>query len=203
MAEQQQSAAAASTQTVEQDSLLDQIVEQGRMTTTKERGKDLVKEFVTQVLDKNMQISADAEAMINQRIADIDRMLSAQLNEILHHAEFQKLEGSWRGLRYLMDQTETGVQCKIKVLNVNKRDLLRDLKKAPEFDQSALFKQVYEEEFGQFGGAPFGALVGNYEFGRGPEDMELLEKVAQVASAAHAPFLSAADPGFLNLESFS
>jgi len=202
MAEQQQSAA-ATTQTVEQESLLDQIVEQGRMTTTKERGKDLVKEFVTQVLDKNMQISADAEAMINQRIADIDRMLSAQLNEILHHAEFQKLEGSWRGLRYLMDQTETGVQCKIKVLNVNKRDLLRDLKKAPEFDQSALFKQVYEEEFGQFGGAPFGALVGNYEFGRGPEDMELLEKVAQVASAAHAPFLSAADPSFLNLESFS
>jgi len=202
MAEQQQSAA-ATTQTVEQESLLDQIVEQGRMTTTKERGKDLVKEFVTQVLDKNMQISADAEAMINQRIADIDRMLSAQLNEILHHSEFQKLEGSWRGLRYLMDQTETSVQCKIKVLNVNKRDLLRDLKKAPEFDQSALFKQVYEEEFGQFGGAPFGALVGNYEFGRGPEDMELLEKVAQVASAAHAPFLSAADPSFLNLESYA
>jgi len=203
MAEQQQSAAAATTQTTEQASLLDQIVEQGRMTTTKERGKDLVKEFVAQVLDDKITISADAEAMINQRIADIDRLLSAQLNEILHHEAFQKLEGSWRGLRYLMDQTETGVQCKIKVLNVNKRDLLRDLKKAPEFDQSALFKQVYEEEFGQFGGAPFGALIGNYEFGRGPEDMELIEKVAQVASAAHAPFLSAADPSFLNLESYA
>lgn len=205
MADQQQSgaAAAATTQTVEQVGLLDQIVEQGRMTTTRERGKDLVKEFVAQVLDKKIQISADAEAMINQRIADIDRMLSSQLNEILHHEAFQKLEGSWRGLKYLMDQTETGVQCKIKVLNVSKKDLLRDLKKAPEFDQSALFKQVYEEEFGQFGGAPFGSLVGNYEFGRGPEDMELLEKIAQVASAAHAPFLSAADPGFLNLESYS
>lgn len=203
MPEQQQGAAAAASQTVEKEGLLDQIVEQGRITTTKERGKDLVKEFVTQVLDGSMKVSADAEAMINQRIADIDRVLSAQLNEILHNPAFQKLEGSWRGLKYLMDQTETGVQCKIKVLNVNKRDLLRDLKKAPEFDQSALFKQVYEEEFGQFGGAPFGALIGDYEFGRGPEDMELLEKIASVASAAHAPFLSAADPSFLNLESYA
>jgi len=203
MPEQQQGAAAAASQTVEQEGLLDQIVEQGRITTTKERGKDLVREFVAQVLDGSMKVSADAELMINQRIADIDRLLSAQLNEILHNAAFQKLEGSWRGLKYLMDQTETGVQCKIKVLNVNKRDLLRDLRKAPEFDQSALFKQVYEEEFGQFGGAPFGALIGDYEFGRGPEDMELIEKIASVASAAHAPFLSAADPSFLNLESYA
>src|SRR3984893_4025497 len=113
--------------------------------------------------------------MINQRIANIDSGLSANWNEILHSEAFQKLEGTWRGLKYLMDQTETGVQCKIKILNVNKKELLRDLKRAPEFDQSALFKQVYEEEFGQFGGAPFGALIGDYEFGRGPEDMELIE----------------------------
>jgi type VI secretion system protein ImpC len=203
MAEQQRTAAAATTQTVEQTSLLDQIVEQGRMTTTKERGKDLVREFVAQVLDEKMKVSADAEAMINQRIADIDRLMSAQLNEILHNDAFQKLEASWRGLKYLMDSTETGVQCKIKILNVNKRELLRDLKRAPEFDQSALFKQVYEEEFGQFGGSPFGALMGDYEFSRGPEDIELLEKIAQVASAAHAPFLSAANPNFFNLDSFS
>ena len=203
MPDQEQAAATARTQEIEQASLLDQIIDDGRITTTRERGKDLVREFVNQVLTGNMRVSADAEAMINQRIADIDRMLSAQLNEILHNEIFQKLEGSWRGLKYLMDQTETGVQCKIKVLNVTKRELLRDLKRAPEFDQSALWKKVYEEEFGQFGGSPFGAMIGDYEFGRGPEDVELLEKVAQVAAAAHAPFLSAADPTFLNLESYA
>src|ERR1039457_2900297 len=202
MPEQQESAAAATTQTVESVGLLDQIVEEGRITTGKERGKDLVKQFVSQVLEGSMTVSKDVEAMINARIAQIDHLLSLQLNEILHHSAFQKLEGTWRGLKYLMDNTETSVQCKIKVLNVNKKDLLRDLQRAAEFDQSALFKKVYEEEFGIFGGAPFGALVGDYEFNRGPEDMELLERTAQVASAAHAPFLSAADPSFFNLESF-
>jgi len=203
MAEQQQSAAAATTQTAERAGLLDQIVEEGRISTTKERGRDLVKQFVSQVLDGSMTVSKDAEAMINSRIAQIDHLLSLQLNEILHHASFQKLEGTWRGLRYLMDNSETSVMCKIKILNVGKKELLRDLQRAAEFDQSALFKKVYEEEFGMFGGAPFATLVGDYEFTRAPEDVELLERVAQVASAAHAPFLSAADPSFFNLESFA
>jgi len=205
MPEQQAAAAAAAGQSVEQTGLLDQIVEQGRITTSKERGKDLVKEFVTQVLQGSMDVttSRDTEAMIDRRIAQIDHLLSIQLNEILHHPSFQKLEGSWRGLKYMMDQTETSTMCKIKILNVGKKELLRDLQKAPEFDQSALFKKVYEEEFGIFGGAPFGALIGDYEFGRGPEDVELLERVAQVASSAHAPFLSAADPSFFNLQSFA
>src|SRR5215467_15303996 len=139
-------------------SLLDQIVEEGRLAkdpAAKERGKNLVKEFVAQVLDGSMTVSKDAEAMITARIAQIDHLLSIQLNEVLHHQAFQKLEGSWRGLKYLMDQSETSDQLKIKVLNVSKKDLLRDLQRAPEFDQSALFKKVYEEEFGIFGGAPF------------------------------------------------
>ncbi|HLJ50230.1 MAG TPA: type VI secretion system contractile sheath large subunit [Bryobacteraceae bacterium] len=203
MPEQQSAAAAAAGHTFEQAGLLDQIVEEGRITTSKERGKDLVKEFVAQVLEGSMTVSRDAEAMINARIAQIDHLLSIQLNEILHHPSFQKLEGTWRGLKYLMDSTETSDQCKIKILNVSKRDLLRDLQRAPEFDQSALFKKVYEEEFGVFGGAPFGALIGDYEFGRHPEDIELLERTAQVAASAHAPFLSAADPSFFNLESFA
>jgi type VI secretion system protein ImpC len=141
--------------------------------------------------------------MITARIAQIDHLVSLQLNEVLHAPEFQKLEGSWRGLKYLMDQSETSEKLKIKVLNVTKKELLRDLQRAPEFDQSAMFKKVYEEEYGVFGGAPFSALVGNYEFGRGPEDIELLEKVAQVASAAHAPFLTAAAPEMMNLDSFT
>src|SRR6267142_4635776 len=186
--------------------LLDQIVTEGRFgsdVAAKERGRDLVKEFVGQFLDGSMTIARDAEMMINARIAQIDHLLSIQLNEILHHPSFQKLEGSWRGLKHLMDQSETGVMLKIKVMNCSKKELLKDLQRAPEFDQSALFKKVYEEEFGVFGGAPFGALIGDYEFGRGPEEIELLEKIAQVASAAHAPFLSAASPEMLNQDSFT
>ena len=114
-----------------------------------------MKEFVAQVLEGAMTVSKDAEAMINARIAQIDHLVSMQLNEVLHHPAFQKLEGSWRGLKYLMDQSETSDKLKIKVLNVTKKDLLRDLQRAPEFDQSAMFKKVYEEEFGIFGGAPF------------------------------------------------
>jgi type VI secretion system protein ImpC len=203
--------AVASTQTsgttldAQEASLLDQIVEQGRFgveAASRERGRDLVKEFVAQVLDGSMTVAKDAEMMINARIAQIDHLLSLQLNEILHHPQFQKLEGSWRGLKYLMDNSETGVGLKIRVLNVNKKELLRDIEKAPEFDQSNLFKKVYEEEYGVFGGAPFGALIGDYEFGKHPEDMALLDGISHVAAQAHAPFVSAASPDLMNLESY-
>ena len=139
-----------------------------------------------------MTLGRDADQMISARVAQIDHLISLQLNEVLHNAQFQKLESSWRGLKYLLDQSETGTQLKIRILNASKKDLLRDLQRAPEFDQSAMFKKVYEEEYGIFGGEPFGALVGDYEFSKHPEDLELLEKVSQVAAASHAPFLSAA-----------
>ena len=206
MSDPQKVAAQPAEQTVETTSLLDQIVQEGRLArdpAARERGKNLVKEFVSQVLEGAMTIAKDAEVMINARIAQIDHLVSIQLNEILHDASFQKLEGSWRGLKYLLDQSETSDKLKIKVMNVTKKELLRDLQRAPEFDQSALFKKVYEEEYGVFGGAPFAALIGDYEFGKGPEDVELLEKVAQVASAAHAPFLTAASPEMVNLDSFT
>ena len=202
----QEASAAKPAENTLEVSLLDQIVDEGRLArdpAARERGKDLVKEFVNQVLEGSMTISKDAEIMITARIAQIDHLVSLQLNEVLHAPEFQKLEGSWRGLKYLMDQSETSDKLKIKVLNVTKKELLRDLQRAPEFDQSAMFKKVYEEEYGVFGGAPFSALIGNYEFGRGPEDIELLEKVAQVASAAHAPFLTGTSPEMLNLDSFT
>jgi type VI secretion system protein ImpC len=205
MADAQKAAPQAQDQVLEKG-LLDQIVEEGRMGKdegAKERGKDLVKEFVNQVLEGSMTVTKDAETMINQRIAQIDHLLSIQVNEILHHPSFQKLEASWRGLKYLLDQSETNDKLKIKVLNVSKRELLKDLQRAPEFDQSALFKKVYEEEFGVFGGAPFAAMIGDYEFGKGPEDIELLERISQTAAGAHAPFLSAASPDFFNLESFA
>src|ERR1035441_6303595 len=198
--------ASASTVETQESSLLDQIVEQGRFgneVSARERGKDLVKEFVAQVLDGSMTVAKDAEMMINARIAQIDHLLSLQLNEILHHPQFQKLEGSWRGLKHLLDHSETGVGLKIRVMNVSKKELLRDIEKAPEFDQSALFKKVYEEEYGVFGGAPFGALIGDYEFGKHPEDMALLEGISHVAAQAHAPFVSAAAPDLFNLDSFT
>jgi type VI secretion system protein ImpC len=204
-AEQKKSKAAAAEQVLER-SVLDQIVEEGRFAKDvagRERGKNLVTEFVNQILEGAMTVSKDAEAMINARIAQIDHLISLQLNEVLHHEQFQKLEGSWRGLKYLMDQSETSSNLKIKVLNVSKKELLRDLQRAPEFDQSALFKKIYEEEFGIFGGSPFAGILGDYEFGRGPEDIELLEKISNVAAAAHAPFLSAASPEMFNLDSFT
>jgi len=141
--------------------------------------------------------------MINARIAQIDHLVSTQLNEIMHHSDFQKLEGTWRGLKFLLDNSESSEQLKIKVLNVSKKELLKDLQKAPEFDQSTLFKKVYEEEFGVFGGSPFGALVGDYDFGKSGQDVELLEKVAQVAAGAHAPFIAGASAEMLNLDSLT
>lgn len=198
-------ATAAPTETTE-TSLLDQIVAEGRFSrdaASMERGKDIVKEFVSQVLEGHVTVTRDAEAAIQARIAQIDKLITTQLNVVMHHPSFQKLEGTWRGLRYLLDQSETGEGLKIKVINASKKELLKDLQRASEFDQSAMFKKVYEEEFGVFGGAPFSALIGDYEFGRGPEDIELLERVSQVAASAHAPFLSAASPELLNLSSYT
>jgi len=134
MSDLQKAAVAGAETTTEEVSLLDQIVQEGRMArdpVAKERGKNLVKEFVTQVLEGSMTVSKDAEAMINARIAQIDHLVSIQLNEVLHHPDFQKLEGTWRGLKYLMDQSETSDKLKIKIMNTSKKDLLRDLQRAP------------------------------------------------------------------------
>ena len=150
-----------------------------------------------------MTVSRDTETMINARIAQIDHLLSIQLNEILHHPDFQKLEGSWRGLKYMLDQSETSDMLKIKILNCGKRELLRDLQRAPEFDQSALFKKVYEEEFGIFGGAPFGALIGDYEFSKGPEDHRTAREDLQRGFRGARAVLAAATPELFNLESFT
>ncbi len=187
-------------------SLLDQIVDKGRFGTdapARERGKDMIKQFVNEVLAGTITVARDADAMLNARIAQIDRLISAQVNEIMHAPQFQKLEATWRGLHYLLSQSETSELLKIKVLNVSKKDLLKDLQRAPEFDQSALFKKVYEEEYGVFGGSPFGALLGDYEFDKTGEDVELLEKVAQVSAASHAPFIAGTSAQMFSLETFT
>lgn len=164
---------------------------------------DLVAEFVKQVSENSKNSTSSFVAgFLLERIKELDTIIEAQLNEIIHHKDFQELEASWRGLSYLVMNTETGSKLKIRLLNVKKRELLNDLTKAVEFDQSQLFKKVYEEEYGTFGGHPYSCLVGDFSFTRHPEDIELLEKIASVAAASHAPFIAAAHPRLFDLDSF-
>ena len=186
--------------------VLEQIIVEGRLIrdeSQREYARDLVSEFVNEVLAEGGTVSGDVVAMINDKIAQIDDLISAELNEIMHDPEVQAIEAAWRGLHYLVMNSETGAGLKLRLLNISKADLLRDLEKAVEFDQSALFKKLYEEEYGTFGGQPYSCLVGDYFFGRHPQDMALLEKIAEVAAAAHAPFIAAADPKLLDLGSFT
>ncbi len=187
-------------------SLLDRIIAEGRMAhddSQQDYARDMLAEFATQVLDEGMAIDKDTVAMINDRISQIDQLISAQLNEVLHHPELQKIEASWRGLHLLVQNTETSSRLKLRLLNVTQKELQNDLEKAVEFDQSALFKKIYEEEYGTFGGHPFSLLVGDYTFGRHPQDIGLLEKLSNVAAAAHAPFIAAASPRLFDMNSFT
>jgi type VI secretion system protein ImpC len=186
--------------------LLDQIVEQSKVAKSSvehARAKDLISELVSQVMEGTVVVSDNLAATIDARVAELDRLISRQLSVIMHAPEFQKLESSWTGLHHLVDNTPTGTSLKIKMLNATKRELVRDFQSALEFDQSTMFKKVYEEEFGTFGGAPFGALLGDFEFTRQPEDMYFLEQMSHVAAAAHAPFISAASPELFGLESYA
>lgn len=203
-AEQAQTTAAKTT-TQEAPDLLDQVIAatKPQSTSEAERTKTYFKQFLEGVVKPGQIVSKDVETNIKYWIGEIDKKLSSQLNEVMHHPDFQKLEGSWRGLHYLVHQSETGENLKIRVLNVSKRDLFKDLEKAVEFDQSALFKKVYEEEYGQLGGEPYGMLVGDYEFSRHPEDISLLKMISNVAAAAHAPFVAGAAPKLFNFESFT
>ena len=158
-AEQAPAQGAAVTQ--EEGGLLDQIIAEsriGRDEQQREQSRREIATLVQEVMQGTLVVSKDLESSINLRIAQIDELLSKQLNAIMHAAEFQKLEASWRGLHYLVSQSETSETLQIKVFNVSKKDLRKDLEKAVEFDQSQLFKKVYEEEFGMFGGAPFRQL---------------------------------------------
>jgi type VI secretion system protein ImpC len=199
-------AAAAPTATTQEEaaSLLDQVIKVTRPQDQQEaeRTKTYFRRFLDQVVKPGQVVSKDVEDNIKHWIGEIDKSLSAQLNEVMHHPDFQKLEGTWRGLHYLVHQSETGENLKIRVLNVTKRELFKDLEKAAEFDQSALFKKIYEEEYGQLGGKPYGMLVGDYEFGRSAEDISLLSMISQVAATAHAPFVASASPKMFNMERF-
>jgi len=188
------------------DALLDDIVERSKVAKSAvehARAKDIIGELVQQVLEGTVVVSHSVSATLDERVAQLDRLISEQLSAIMHAPAFQKLEQSWTGLHYLVRNTATGPGLKIRMLNATRRELVRDFRSALEFDQSTMFKKVYEEEFGTFGGAPFGALLGDFEISRQPEDMYLIEQMSQVAAAAHAPFITAAAPELFGLEGFA
>jgi type VI secretion system protein ImpC len=157
-----------------------------------------------QALESSVVVSSDAVESIQAIIAQLDKKLSEQINQILHHEEFQKLEGAWRGLHYLVNNTETDTQLKIRVMNLSKKDLHKTLKrfKGAAWDQSPIFKKLYEEEYGQLGGEPFGCLVADYHFDQSAVDVETLGELAKTAAAAHAPIISGAAPSLFQMESW-
>jgi type VI secretion system protein ImpC len=170
----------------------------------KEAVEVAVRTLAEQALSGTALVSDDAVKSIEAIIAALDRKLSEQVNLILHHEDFQALESAWRGLHYLVNNTETDEMLKIRVFNVSKKDLHKTLKKfkGTAWDQSPIFKRVYEEEYGQFGGEPYGCLVGDFQFDHSPQDVELLGEMAQIAASAHAPFITAAAPTLMQMESW-
>ncbi len=173
-------------------------------TKAKDAVEGAVRTLAEQALAGTNLISGDVLATIEGMIAALDAKLTQQINLILHTEEFQKLEGAWRGLHHLVNNTETDETLKIRVMNISKNDLAKTLKKfkGTAWDQSPIFKRMYEEEFGQFGGEPFGAIVADYYFDNSPPDVELLTGMAKIAAAAHAPFIAAAAPSVMLMESW-
>jgi type VI secretion system protein ImpC len=163
-----------------------------------------VKTLAEQALSATALISDDAIKTIQALIAEIDKKLSEQINKIMHHEDFKALEGSWRGLHHLVNNTETDEKLKIRVLNISKKDVGKTIKKfkGTAWDQSPLFKKLYEDEFGTPGGEPYGCLIGDYYFDHSPPDVEILSGMAQIAAAAHAPFISAGSPTVMNMDSW-
>ncbi|NBS08208.1 MAG: type VI secretion system contractile sheath large subunit [Betaproteobacteria bacterium] len=189
-------------------SLLDRIIQEGKMAAEPSQSvyaKKLLGQFATQILDEGMKSAPDkgVVAMINERIAEIDQILTDQLNAIMHHPDFQALEASWVGLRDMVFGTETSTTLKLRLMNVTKKELLKDLETAVDHDMSVLFKKVYEEEYGTFGGNPYSLLIGDYYFGRHPQDMALLQRISKVAAAAHTPFIAAVAPTMFDMTSFT
>jgi len=163
-----------------------------------------VRTLAEQALSSTSLISSDATRTISAIIAEIDRKLSEQVNLIMHHEDFKALEGAWRGLHYLVNNTETDETLKIRVLNISKKDLNKTLKtfEGTAWDQSPVFKKLYEEEFGSPGGQPYGCLIGDYHFDHSPSDVKMLGNMAQIASAMHAPFLAGAAPTVMGMDSW-
>lgn len=198
---QEAAGAAAAVETEEAVSLLDQAIGATKQTEP-DRVEELMRTLTEEALKGTVTFSKNLTVTFNKAIAAIDEKLSEQLSEIMHAEKFKKLEGSWRGLHYMVSNTLTGSDLKIRVMNVSKKVLAKDLAKAVDFDQSQTFKKIYENEFGMAGGEPYGALIGDYYFSNHPDDNELLRNMSNVAAGAFAPFISSSDPSLFGMESF-
>lgn len=187
-------------------SLLDSIIAETRLTPEDEAydiAKRGVSAFIEELLKPQNSGEPVKKAMVDRMIAEIDAKLSRQMDEILHNAEFQALESSWRGLKLLVDRTDFRENIKLEIINVSKQDLLDDFEDSPEITQSGLYKHIYSAEYGQFGGEPVAAIIANYFFDPSSPDVKTLQHVASVACMAHAPFIASAGPKFFGLESFT
>jgi|SRR5579884_565208 len=187
---------------VKQEVTLDKLLD-NMQQTERSRGKELIDALVSEALTGTVTFDRSVTKTIKTAMKQIDETLSKQLAAIMHHPKFQKMEGTWRGLNYLVMNSETSTSLKIKVCNISKRELFKDLDQAIEFDQSQMFKKLYENEFGMPGGEPYGTLIGDYEFTNHPEDIDILAKMSNVAAAAFAPFVTAAAPQLLGFNSWS
>ncbi len=206
MSEEKSQVASSAVQTVEDGSLLDQLIDATRVKPGDEAysvTRQGLEAFVAELLEPSRQSEKVSAGLIDDMIASLDAKLCRQVDEILHNEQFQKLESSWRSLKFLVDRTDFRENNKLEILNVSKQKLLEDFEDAPEITRSGLYKAVYTAEFGQFGGQPFGSIIGNYEFNPGPQDIKLLQSVAAVSAMAHAPFIAAAGPQFFGVDSFA
>jgi type VI secretion system protein ImpC len=203
--ERKKEQASAEEQVLEAPSLLDEIVAETKVKP-EDDGYSLtkrgIKEFISQIIEPGRKVDRVSNVLIDDMIAEIDNKLSLQLDAILHNSDFQKLESAWRSLKYLVDQTDFRQNIRLDLLNVSKDDLLEDFNDAPEITKSGLYQKVYEEEFGQHGGKPYGNMVANFEFGPGAQDIKLLQNVASVAAMSHCPFIASAGPKFFPIDDF-
>jgi type VI secretion system protein ImpC len=186
----------------EEVSFLEQAISATKQTSRNET-EELLKTLTNEAMDGTVKWDKNLTVTINNAIAEIDKVMSAQLSAIMQNAKFQKLEGSWRGLNHLLSNSETSSDLKIRMLNISKKELTKDLEKAVEFDQSQIFKKIYESEFGTAGGEPYAALIGDYEFSAHPEDLDMLTSMSNVAAAGFCPFISAADPTMFGFDSYT
>jgi len=195
------------TQALPEGSLISTLLNEGRLSRDPSQQSysiDMVNAFVGQILENsNNVVFKDAVAFINQQIEHIDHLISQQMDQILHHPKFQQLEASWRGLNYLVMNSETSTKLKIRLMNAAKQEVADDLERAVDFDQSALFKKIYEEEYGTFGGSPYSCVLVDYQFNAMPADMAVVQKLANIGAAAHAPVITAPSPEMFDMDSFS
>lgn len=207
MAKKQEQFTPDKEQVVEESvSLLEEITQATKLKPADEAygmAKKGVEALIAQLMEPGKGVDKVTKAVVDEMIAEIDKKVGLQVDAILHHEDFQKLESAWCSLKYMIDNTNFRENIKLEMVNISKEDLLDDFEDSPEIPKSGLYKTAYTAEYGQFGGQPYAAMIGNFDFGPGPQDIKLLQSIASVAAMAHAPFIAAAGPQFFDIDDFN